>query len=78
MNTHPASTWYAIQVDRVLGPNLTVLFPEMTIQNDGRTTILRGAFADQAALHGMLTRIRDLGLTLISVMRLDESSECQP
>lgn len=77
MNTYLASTWYVIQVDRVLGPNLTVLFPEMTMRSDGRTTLLRGAFADQAALHGMLTRIRDLGLTLISVTRLDEFDDYQ-
>jgi hypothetical protein len=37
--------------------------------------MLSGQIADQAALHGVLTKIRDLGLTLIAVQRLDQSSE---
>lgn len=38
-------------------------------QGDG-TTIMRAVAADQSALHGLLQRIRDLGLPLISVARL--------
>lgn len=34
-------------------------------------TILTGTIADQAALHGLLNKIRDLGLTLLSIERLD-------
>jgi hypothetical protein len=37
----------------------------------GGTTILRVIAADQAALHGLLHRIRDLALPLISVVRID-------
>jgi hypothetical protein len=37
-------------------------------QEDG-TTVLSGPIADQAALHGVITRIRDLGLPLLSVNR---------
>ncbi len=37
---------------------------------DGTTT-LTGPLADQAALHGLLTRIRDLGLPIISIRRID-------
>lgn len=44
--------------------------PAMAHESDG-TTILRGIAADQAALHGLLQRIRDLGLPLISVVRVD-------
>lgn len=44
--------------------------PELTHQSDG-TTVLRLVGADQSALHGLLQRIRDLGLPLISVARID-------
>jgi hypothetical protein len=43
---------------------------ELTHDSDGTTT-LTGAVADQAELHGILTRIRDLGVTLISVAPVD-------
>ena len=41
-------------------------------QEDG-TTLLVGAVVDQAALHGVITRIRDLGLPLLSVKRCVET-----
>jgi hypothetical protein len=37
----------------------------------GVLTILRGHVVDQAALHGLLTRLRDIGLPLISITRAD-------
>ena len=40
-------------------------------QEDG-TTLLVGAVVDQAALHGVITRIRDLGVPLLSVKRCVE------
>lgn len=43
--------------------------PNLTHEADGTTT-LRGIAADQAALHGLLQRVRDLGLTLVSVIRV--------
>ncbi len=39
-------------------------------ESDG-TTILRGPIPDQAALHGLLHRVRDTGLSLVSVIRLE-------
>ncbi len=38
----------------------------MTLHSDGET-ILQGPVADQAALYGLLLRLRDLGITLLSV-----------
>lgn len=43
-------------------------------QDDG-TTVLTGPIVDQAELHGLITRIRDLGLPLLSVQRTGPGSE---
>jgi hypothetical protein len=40
----------------------------LTQKSDG-TTVLRGSVVDQAALHGLLGKVRDLGLPLIAVHR---------
>jgi hypothetical protein len=45
----------------------------LTQDNDGTTTV-RGAIVDQAALHGLLQRVRDIGLPLMSVTRIDPES----
>jgi hypothetical protein len=43
-------------------------------QTDG-TTVLAGSVVDQAGLHGVITRIRDIGLPLLSVQRIGPGSE---
>ena len=42
---------------------------DVTPDTDG-TTLVHGLVADQAALHGLLARLRDIGLPLISVIRI--------
>lgn len=44
------------------------------LETDGTTT-LSGPLADQSALHGLLNRVRDLGLPIVSVRRLGTSQE---
>ena len=44
----------------------------ITLEEDG-DTLLTGPVVDQAALHGLLKRVRDLGLTLVSVNPVEES-----
>lgn len=44
--------------------------PSLTHESNG-TTILRGIMEDQAVLHGLLQRVRDLSLPLISVTHID-------
>ena len=44
--------------------------PSLVHEPDG-TSVLAGLNTDQAGLHGLLQRIRDLGLPLISVLRID-------
>ena len=42
----------------------------ITCEPDG-TSVLRGVLADQAALHGLLQKLRDLGIPLLSLTQLD-------
>jgi len=49
----------------------------ITLQPSG-DTLLTGPVADQAALHGLLRRIRDLGLPLLSVIRADNDHPGEP
>ena len=68
---------YHIRVKGHLGPQWSEWFDQMAVtpEADGTTT-LSGAIVDQAALHGLLVRVRDLGLELISVSRDD--LDCNP
>ncbi|MGD8398810.1 MAG: hypothetical protein PVG11_08125 [Anaerolineae bacterium] len=47
-------------------------FEDLTIEYTGDETILSGAIADQASLYGLLSRLRDLGLPLLSVQSREE------
>jgi hypothetical protein len=66
-----AAPHYRLTVEGVLHGGWSAWFDglELTADQRGRTTIT-GPVADQAALHGMLVKIRDLGLPLISVRRI--------
>jgi hypothetical protein len=44
------------------------------LEGDGTTT-LSGSLADQAALHGLLAHIRDLGVPIVSIKRLSQEEE---
>ena len=68
----PAPGGYRLRVDGHLDQRWSAWFDDLTLtpENDG-TTSLSGAVADQAELHGLLTKIRDLGITLISVDVID-------
>ena len=67
---------YQIRVESHLGPQWTDWFEGMTITlEENGATLLTGLVVDQAALHGLLKKVRDLGLPLLSLMgvKLDES-----
>jgi hypothetical protein len=62
---------YEIRVAGVLDVRWAAWFGGLRINGEGEETVICGLVADQAALHGLLTKVRDLGLCLISVRRLD-------
>jgi hypothetical protein len=64
---------YVITVRGVAGPWVRGVFDDTEVSVVGDTTVLRRPGADQAALHGLLRRIQDLGLELLDVHR--ESAE---
>ncbi|WP_207454015.1 hypothetical protein [Desertivibrio insolitus] len=67
-STDTPPTCYAIRVAGHLDAGWAVWFDGMHITTEsGGTTLLRGDLADQAALHGILNRLRDSGLPLLSV-----------
>jgi hypothetical protein len=61
---------YRIRVKGNLDDNWSDGFNEMEISSGGGETILSGQVVDQAALHGLLIRIRDLNLTCSQWNRL--------
>ncbi len=66
---------YRIRLKECLDDKWSDWFEQMTISTEGDQTILTGPVADQAALHGLFTRIRDLNLTLLAVERLEPVQE---
>jgi hypothetical protein len=62
---------YEIRVAGVLDDRWAAWFGGLRLSGQGEETVISGLLADQAALHGVLARIRDLGLSLIAVRRLD-------
>jgi hypothetical protein len=73
---HPGDPTYAIRVQGRLGPRWSAWFEgaDVSSDDDGTTTIV-GAVLDQAALHGLLQRVRDLGLPILSVQRVTGSGD---
>ena len=68
---------YEIRVDGVLDERWGDWFGDMQVSSDGTQTVISGLLPDQPALHGVLTKIRDLGLCLVSLRRLDAGKGAQ-
>jgi hypothetical protein len=67
---------YQIRIKGHLGPQWTDWFEGLTItlEQDG-DTLLTGPVIDQAALHGILKKVRDLGMPLLSVNSVEPSRQ---
>ena len=64
-------TWYEIRVAGALDSRWAAWFDGLQASGQGEETVICALVADQPALHGLLIKVRDLGLCLISVRRLD-------
>jgi hypothetical protein len=64
------STPYQIRLNGTLDSSWLEWFDGFTITVQGDETLLVGVVLDQSALHGILAKINDLGLSLISVNKL--------
>ena len=69
------SRQYEFRIRGRLGDTLLATFQEFDAEVEPVETILRGRVADQAALHGILEQIQDLGLELVEMRRLGLRSE---
>jgi len=66
--------YYTIRLEGHLASHWSEWFEGLTVAHtESGETILSGPLADQAALHGVLARIRDLGLPLLAVSRLEQA-----
>lgn len=70
---------YEIRLKGHLDDRWADWFDGLTLtRDDDDTTLLRGPVVDQAALHGLLRRVRDLGLPLVSVIQVEPTQATGP
>jgi hypothetical protein len=63
---------YELRVEGVLDQRWSDWFDGLEVSSQpGGVTVLAGPVADQAALHGLLAKVRDLNLPLLSVRRIE-------
>jgi hypothetical protein len=62
---------YEIRVKGTLDERWRPWFEDLQVSTVGDETVLSGPVVDQSALHGLIAKVRDLGLVLVSVRRLD-------
>ena len=66
---------YEVRVDGVLEGRWSEWFEGLEVERVGDETVLSGTLRDQPALHGVLDKVRDLGLSVIAVRRLPPGEE---
>jgi hypothetical protein len=70
---------YEIRIQGHLAARWAARFDGMTLTtHDNGTTVLEGPVVDQAALHGLLATLRDIGLPLVSVTQLGSDAQAAP
>jgi len=64
--------WYEIRIKGHLDTRWAAWFDGLSLTNESDgTTLIQGPVADQAALHGLLQKVRDIGLPLVSVTQVE-------
>src|SRR5512142_1401994 len=77
--SHDGPELYEIRIKGHLDDRWTDWFSGLTITlEEGGDTLLTGPVTDQAALHGLLKKVRDLGLPLLSVNCIEGDKICLP
>lgn len=76
---HTATVQYELRVKGHLGDRWAAWFDGLSLTNseDG-STVIRGPVIDQAALHGVLQKLRDIGIPLISLVQLRPEAPSAP
>ena len=64
---------YRLVIRGEIGERFGLLFEGMRLERDRGTTVITGAVRDQAHLHGLIERVDELGLELVSVNPVNES-----
>ena len=77
MNRPAQPAEYLIRVKGVLDARWDNSFEGLTLSTDHAETTIAGPITDLAELHGLPTRIHDLGLTLLEVRRVEEDQTAQ-
>jgi hypothetical protein len=73
------AVFYTIRVEGHIGGSWSSWFEGLAIHHtEEGETVLRGPLADEAALHGVLAKIRDLGLPLVEVKRIEAGTGPAP
>lgn len=78
MTTH--ESWngpakYQIKAAGRLGSQWSDWFEGLSVECQGKMTVITGRIVDQSALHGLLAKIRDLGMPIISVRRIETDTD---
>jgi hypothetical protein len=74
---YDTSAVYRIRVKGVLDSSWSDWFDNFSITTQGEETLMEGPVADQAALHGILSRINNLGLAIVTITQVEGTGHGQ-
>ena len=78
MSTDIPIPQYEVRVRGLIGERWAAWFDGLSLSpDDDGITVIRGPLVDQAALHGLLQKLRDVGLPLVSLVQLPPDAPTQ-